>query len=342
MSRHEIPQLLEPSNLLEPLDLTVQQTGFAKSSPRVETGAGGQRPSARQTVGLPRPSGSEQRSSFKRILMVAGAVACFGAGTLLPQLHILTREDLSIGSTGANPSAPAAPLVNAAAKSDDANSPQARSSLSASQSKPAAPLNTTASVPSPANLAEGSSSPVAEPIPTPQPAANDVSVGCAGPCNQPACPPDDANCLEGGAPGRAKALTNADGSAADPAPVAQPAHAAKPQSDESERAATRATSHQEEGTHSSRPNKRSAQRERIDRQAVAKRGAATVSRSGRGQNANQRRDMVSGDSMQWWQYREDRASNWQRDRYDDYSRDRSSRVRAARDDDFLMGARWRW
>jgi hypothetical protein len=33
MSPHEITQLLEPSNLLEPLDLTEQRTGFAARSP---------------------------------------------------------------------------------------------------------------------------------------------------------------------------------------------------------------------------------------------------------------------------------------------------------------------
>ena len=355
----QITQLLEPSNLLEPLDLTVQQTGFVGSSPGVETGAGAQRRPARETGELARPSGSERPSGFKPILMVAAALACFGAGTLLPQLQSLTREDVGIGSTGANPRSPAAPLADTAVKSDGSNSPEAPSaSLGASQSKPDAPINTTAAAPPSPNPPAGNTAAVSQsaaPGPTPQPAPSDVTVGCAGPCNQQACPPDDANCLEGGAPTRAKTR-----SAANPAPAAQPARAAKPQPAESERGDTRTTSHQEERTHSSRPSKRSAQRERVDQQAVAKRGAATVSRSSRGQNANQRRDMASGDSRPWWQEREgnqvlngwrDRAaerrwqerdaSNWQRDRYDDYPRDRSSRV--TRDDYFLMGGpRYRW
>jgi hypothetical protein len=292
-------------------------------------------------------------------LMVAAALACFGAGTLLPQLQSLTREDVGIGWTGANSRHPAAPLADTAAKPNGSNSPEAPSaSLGASRSKPEAPLNTTAGAPPSPNPPAGNTAAVsnsAAPVPTPQPAPNDVTVGCAGPCDQQACPPDDANCLEGGAPSRPKAR-----SAANPAPAAQPARAAKPQSTETERADPRTTSHQEELTHSSRLSKRSAQRERLDQQAVAKRGPATVSRSSRGQNANQRRDMASGDSRPWWQDREanqvpngwrDRAaerrwqerdaSNWQQDPYDHYPRDRSSRV--TRDDYFLMGGpRYRW
>jgi len=342
MSPHEITQLLEPSNLLEPLDLTEQRTRFADRSTRVETGAGAQRRPPRETVGMSRPGGSERRSGFRPILMVAGALACFGAGTLLPQLQSLTRDDLGLGLAGANPSVPPAPLADAAAKSEASNSPEPRSAnLSA---KLDAPLKATAAVPPRPHPAEGNTSAVIQgsaPVPIPQPAANDVSVGCAGPCNQQVCPRDDANCLEGGAPTRAKALTKADGSAADPA-QAQPARAAaKSQPDESERADTRTTSRQEEGTQSPRPSKRAAQHGRADKQAVAKRGAVTVSRSSRGQNANQpsfwRRDLASGDSMPT----ANSSGWWQRERYDDYPRDRS-RVRAGRDDDFLMGGRYRW
>ena len=358
----QITQLLEPSNLLEPLDLTA---GFTDSSPRVETRGGAQPRPARETVGLPRPSESERRSGFKPILMVAAAVACFGAGTLLSHLQSLTREEVGIGSSAANLRAPAAALPDTAAKSDGSNSPEAPSaSLGASQSKPDAPLNTTAAAPPSPNAGAGNTAAVSQsaaPVATPKPAANDVTVGCAGPCSQQACPPNDANCLEGGAPSRAKALMNADGSAANPTPPTQPSRAAKPQSAESERADTRTTSQQEERTHSPRAGKRSAQRERVDQPVVAKRGAAaTVSRSSRGQNANQRRDMASGDSSPRWQDRElnqvsngwrDRTaerrwqerdgSTWQRDRYYDYARERSPRV--TRDDYFLMGGfRYRW
>src|SRR5437588_9491941 len=103
MSPHEITQLLEPSNLLEPLDLTEQQTGFATRSPCVETGAGEWRRGPRETDGVRRPRRSERRSDFRPILMVT-ALACFAGGSLLPQLQSLTREELGLGSVGANPS----------------------------------------------------------------------------------------------------------------------------------------------------------------------------------------------------------------------------------------------
>ena len=294
MSPYEITQLLEPSNLLEPLDLTEQRTGFAARSPCVETGAGARRRRPRETDGVRRPRGSERRSGFRPILMVAGALACFAGGSLLPQLQSLTREELGLGSVGASPSLPAAPHAAAAAKSEASNSPEAKSAnLSASRSKPDAPLHATAAASPTPNAAEGNTSAVIQraAVPTPQPAANDVSVGCAGPCNQQACPRDDANCLEGGAPTRVNALTKADGSAADP-PQVQPAGAgAKSQSAESERADTGTTFREEERTHSPRPTKRA----RIDH------GAATISGSGRRQNANEpsfwRQDLASGGSM---------------------------------------------
>ena len=291
MSPHEITQLLEPSNLLEPLDLTEQRTGFAARSPCVETGAGAWRRGPRETDGVRRPRRSERRSGFRPILMVTGALACFAGGSLLPQLQSLTREELGLGLVGANPSLPAGALADAAAKSEASNSPEPRSAnLSA---KPDAPQNATAAAPPTPNAAEGNTSAVIQraAVPTPQPAANDVSVGCAGPCNQQACPRDDANCLEGGAPTRVKALTKADGSAADPPQMPPAGAGTKSQSAESERADTGTTSREEERTHSPRPTKRA----RIDH------GAATISGSSRRQNANEpsfwRQDLASGGNM---------------------------------------------
>jgi len=337
MAPHEITQLLEPSNLLEPLDLTEQQTGLPDRSPRIETGTGAQRRGPPETGGMWRPSGNERRSGFRPILMVAGALACFGAGSLLPQFQSVTREELGVGAVG--PSLPTAPV----AKTETSNSPEPRSgNSSASQSQADTPLNAPAAALSTADPTDGKSSAAAhgsESPPAIQPAMNDVSVGCAGPCNQQACPAKDANCLEGGAPSPAKVLANGDGTAADPAKAhAARRPAARSQSAETERPDTRSTSRQDEPAHSSRPSKRAAQHERAGKQAVAKRNAVTVSRSTRGQSANQtsfwRRDS-SGDSMPT-------SSWWQRDRYDDYPRDRSPVRRAGREDDFLMGGRWRW
>jgi hypothetical protein len=290
MSPHEITQLLEPSNLLEPLDLTEQRTGFGGRSPRVETGEGAGRRRPRETDGARRPTGRARRYSVRPILMVAGALACFAGGSFLPQLPSLTRADLGLASVSANPSIRAAPRADAAAKLEASNSPEPRAANFSA--KPDAPLNATAAAPPAPNPAQGNTSAGIQraAVPTPQPAANDVSVGCAGPCNQQACPRDDANCLEGGAPTRAK-VTKADDRAGDPSQAPPPSAATKSQSAESETADTRTASREEARTHSPRPAKRA----RIDH------GAATISGSSRQQNANQpsswRQDLASGGSM---------------------------------------------
>ena len=168
------------------------------------------------------------------------------------------------------------------------------------------------------NAADPNASAAAQPAQPAQPApvAADALAGCAAPCNQQPCPKDDANCLEG-APSPAKEHTRTGGSPAKPAGAAQAVRrAAIPQAADSERAETRASARQEERAQSSRRGKRAAQRETVDHQSVARRNAATVSR---------------------WRRAEDRASNWHRDRYDDYPRDGDRRFWAARDDDFLMG-----
>jgi hypothetical protein len=50
--------------------------------------------------------------------------------------------------------------------------------------------------------------------------------------------------------------------------------------------------------------------------------------------ANWRQDRPSED--RWQERNVDRTSNWRRDRYEEHSRD-ERRVRAGRDDDFVMG-----
>src|SRR5262249_52189035 len=165
-------------------------------------------------------------------------------------------------------------------------------------------------------------------VPAAQPGANDAVAGCTGPCKQQACPPEDANCLEGGAPSPAKALTNADGSAAISAKEARGARqAGSAQPADAERADTRAstrkeaTSRKEEGAQSSRHGKRAAQREKVDQPSGSKRKVAN-STTGRRQDGNRawRRDFASDDGMQpanssgRWQSRDaDQASNGWRD-----------------------------
>jgi hypothetical protein len=291
---------------------------------------------------------SQRRSPLKSVLVVAGAVACFGAGTVFPQLHSLTRGDLGpepiVGSASQSSSA----IAEVATKSDEPSpveprlkertSAEPKSAAARSKGSAASPaLNATAAAPA-ASSAEGGGSAVAQPAqaaPHAQPAsaAKDALADCAAPCNQRACPKGDANCLEGGALSSAKELTTTDGSAANPA--AQPVRrTATPQSADSERAQTRASARQDE--RASHRSKRAVQRDKADQQAVAKRNAATGTRWSRveGRGVEWRRDRTDG---RWQERDADRASNWQRDRYDEYGRGGDRRFRAARDDDFQMG-----
>src|SRR5262249_60184079 len=82
-STHEPAQLLEPSNLLEPLDLSEYPRDLIHPATGADEGASPQR-FTRRTSG---PSAKKRRSFVKPILIVAGALACYGAGTALPQLQ---------------------------------------------------------------------------------------------------------------------------------------------------------------------------------------------------------------------------------------------------------------
>jgi hypothetical protein len=332
-STHEPPQLLEPSNLLEPLDLKHQHGDFADPSARGQRGERGPRTQPQFTrgkPGVPRPRQAERRSSMKSILLAAGALACFGAGTLFSHMQIVTPSDVgSPTATTANRSP--APLADVATNSDESPSTEGKSAnSSANESKPDAASSTAATMPpattppeqngsAPAQRAQGGSAA--------QPPANNAVAGCAGPCKQQPCSPDDANCLEGGAPSPAKDLTNADGSAATPAQATRPSRQrasvqstdserADSQAD-SERAGTRASSRVEERAQSSRPSKRAAQREAADQPSGSKRKVATGSATGRRQEGNRasvwRRDVASDDGMPWQSRNADQASNEWRD-----------------------------
>jgi hypothetical protein len=336
-STHEPPQLLEPSNLLEPLDLKHQHGDFADPSARRERSERGPRTQPQFTRGkprVPRPRQAERRSSMKSILLAAGALACFGAGTLFSHMQIVTPSD--VGSpTMATANRSFAPLADVATKSDESISTEGKSAnSSANESKPDAASSTAATMPpattpaeqngsAPAQRAQGGSAA--------QPPANNAVAGCAGSCKQQPCSPDDANCLEGGAPSPAKDLTNADGSAATPAPATRPSRQrAIVQSTDSERAdnradsrahseraGTRASSREEERAQSSRRSKRAAQREAVDQPSGSKRKVATGSATGRRQDGNRasvwRRDVASDDGMPWQSRNADQASNEWRD-----------------------------
>src|SRR5262249_37467134 len=203
------------------------------------------------------------------------------------------------------------------------------------------------------------------------PAGKDVVVG-----NQQLCPKDDSNCLDGAPVTRtahpARAPLGAD--AATPQGTARSVRrAASPQSADPDRASPRVSARQQERIHSSRHNRRAAQR-----------NPSTVSRPSRWQDrdtnqaSNWPRDRATdGDvaaARPWgpWQERQadqassrawdraadenvsaarpsgrrqgrdpDQASSWRRDRYDEYPRGDDRRVvdRAAREDDRMGRAR---
>ena len=381
-STRELPQLLEPTNLLEPLDLKHQDAPFAGPSGRGESGersARAQRPFTRETSRVPRSSEPARRSPMKSVVLAAGALACFGAGTLFTHVDILTPSDVGSPPTIASANHPLAPRAEVAAKSDESIQTEGKSARSdsnevkldgASNVTAMPPPTTTPAEQNGSATAQGAQSVPAQPAANEAvaPAVNDAVAGCTGSCKQQACPPDDANCLEGGAPSPAKALTNADGSAATPAAatLAKPARptrqreAARAQSvdaehadsrassqAESERTATHASSREEERVQSSRRSNRAAQREAVDQPSGVKRKVATGGGASRRQNANRasvwHRDFASDDGTRptnsgRWQSRDadQRSNGWGDWTANDASPARSSR-RAANVD---QGVNW--
>jgi len=304
-STHEPPQLLEPSNLLEPLDLN-QHGDFADPSACGERGERGPRTQPQFTRGkplVPRPRQAERRSSMKSILLAAGALACFGAGTLFSHMQIVTPSD--VGSpTMATANRSFAPLADIATKSDESISTEGKSAnSSANESKPDAASSTAATMPpatTPAEQNGSAPSQRAQGGSVAQPPANNAVAGCAGSCKQQPCSPDDANCLEGGAPSPNEWR---DWTADKNVPAARFSGRAE-------------NVDQAVNWHRDRVGENRWQEREPDRAS------------------NSRRDRAAEDR---WQERDwDRASTRRRERSDEYGRDDDRRLRAGRDD-FLMG-----
>src|SRR5215472_1229828 len=285
-STHEPSQLLEPSNLLEPLDLSERQLNFEYPSARSDRGGTSQRGSTRATRRefMPRPTEDRNRSPLKSISMVAGALACFGAGTAMPQLQTLVFGNLKPGQTIASATRPSShSLADVAVKPD---APKvAEPKLSASTSNPsnldAAPDANGAAPPT-----TSSADRKAPGVNQSAPAAKEAITGCGGPCDQKRCPEGDPNCLEGAAVNPPTPLTVGGGTAA-AAGRAQPARqVASPPPADSERADARGSSRQEERAQSSRENRRAAPRDTADhrrarREQVASKCDRARSRVGR-------------------------------------------------------------
>lgn len=326
-STHEPVQLLQPSDLLEPLDLSDRQADLFYRSAGTEPSATAQRGRAPASGRVPTAGRgkTERRSPLKPILMITGALACFGAGTALPQFQALLRGDVGSAPTTVGASASSAPIADvlvksdAAAKSDESKlahpdsdaSNQSKTDTALSRAGTAATLSAAGTAPPSAqNAADRNGSAVDRTAQGTRP-ANDDTAGCAGPCNQQPCPKGDANCLEGGAPKPAQDLTTGSGGTK-PTKAAQPVRQAagtqqpgrqvgSPQErvDAGASEERRASNGQDERAQSFRRNKATAQRERTDQPSGTRRNIATMSRSSRGQDraSDWRRDAAADDVM---------------------------------------------
>jgi hypothetical protein len=269
-STHKPVQLLEPSDLLEPLDLSDRQSDLFYRSARAEPpAASSQRGFARVSGGAPGPRPTEKRSPLKSILMLAGALACFGAGTALPQFQSFMRGDHMPGATvgvGQSASPDVGAKSDVAAKSDEAKptageaKPADASSPTPSSNEPKVDtaLNATGTTPPAPNSGDRSGSAVdraaaAAPVPAAPVATDPVA-------KQRPCPKGDANCLEGGAASPAKELTNADGTAARLTERAQPAEPGRQAAGaaQSDRQATRAAQVDRQANRAAQPDRQAA------------------------------------------------------------------------------------
>ena len=244
-STHEPSQLLEPSNLLEPLDLSERQLNFEYPSARSDRGGTWQTGASRATRRefIPRPTYRRDRAPLKSILMIAGALACFGAGTAMPQLQTLVFDNLKSGQTVASATRPSShSLADVAVKPDasKAAEPKLRESTSNASNLNAVP-DANGAAPPTTNSADRNASAANQSAPT----AKEAIAGCGGPCDQKRCPEGDPNCLEGAAVNPPTPLTVGGGTAA-AAGRAQPARqVASPPPADSERADARGSSRQE-------------------------------------------------------------------------------------------------
>jgi hypothetical protein len=270
--------------LLEPIDLTDKPPIhgiYASALP--DRPAISQNRLTRATSSARSRTRAERRSPLKPALMIAGALACFGAGTAVPQLQALMSSGTSywgILDTASGPSA----SVDQLAKLDALKSakPQAAVPISGpANSGVAQPASGTQTPP--ASSSEQDVSTVAQAAQSESAPAEQV-VNCAAPCNQQPCPKNDANCLEGGAVSPPQVSTKPDSPAK--TRESKTGEATVPLRDATNspgaNAEARASGRQEE--QSSRRNKRAAQRSTADRASAARRTAGNTSQSGRDQD----------------------------------------------------------
>ena len=195
--------MLEPSNLLEPLNLADRHGDPASPREKLpESVAMGAQRIRRDSFSAPIERDSRWR--LKSALLVAGALACVATGTALPQLPELMFGDekpaqqtkpvqqtkSSAQPTVADATKPSAPVADAPAKSTKAEEPKAAEPKPSD--KPSESSGSNQSVALTAN--PGTQSAVPD---QPAPAAQDAAAGAATSCG-PRNRASDDKCLEGG------------------------------------------------------------------------------------------------------------------------------------------------
>ena len=310
-STHDPILLLEPSNLLEPLSLEDRNLDPFNRVARFD--GDGTSPSGTARTRSRRISVTRgRRWPLKSALIVAGGLACFGAGTALPSLSMFGQHS---------------PTVESATRLPPADAP-----VKPEATKPAEP-----------KLTESKLTESTPPVPS-QAAALDANANAANNAPQSAAPaPAAAPAAAQPAPDRSAPATDALGGAT-PATNVQPA--------DPRRADTRAIDPRADGrqqdTERAQPsprNRRAAQRDTVEQPFAVDENIPGAnpgdSRPNRDANrgSSRRRDRATADNARatndwslWRDQETDRPSSRRRDRYDDDARsdDRRGTGRASR------------
>lgn len=367
--------LLEPSNLLEPLDLADRYVNPADPSARPDRDGTAHGTSPRGFTRTTRRSASvsapiERRWRLKSALLVAGALACFGAGTALPQLPDLTFGDIKPAQV-ASASRQSAPAAGAPIKevskpaeprlNESASNGSNQSSNGSNQSIALAP---NVDPPSATSVPDQKAAAVDQSVP----AAKDAAGGGVTSCDRQGRSNDDANCLAGAvtnppagavrtpvpdrnSDGSPRGASSASRTTTGPIPTKSPASPAAAQSvpetasgqtADPQRADTRASSRQEERPQPALNNNRrasprdTAERHIADQQPTADDNVPTARSSDRRQDqdtnrtSSRRRDRAAGDSVP-------SSSASSSDRRPDQDNNRSSSWRRDRYDEYARG-----
>jgi hypothetical protein len=352
--------LLEPSNLLEPLNLADRHGDPASPSTRPDrhptsptspartqsaAAAISRHDAAREklpdsvVMGAQRirrdsfsaPIDGDSRWRLKSALLVAGALACVATGTALPQLPELMFGDAkpaqqttkSAQQTAADATKPkSAPQTVADAAKPSA--PVADAPAKSEESKPAEPKPSESSGPnqSVALTANAGTQPA---VPDqPAPAAQDAAAAAATPCG-PRNKARDDKCLEGGPATPAPEPTAVPDRNSDGAPAASRTTAASPAK---QRAASQTIWELDDRTQQS-VNRRATQRDTADQQATTDSNGQSARSSDRNAPDRSSSDRNASD-----------RNSWDRDRRQDQDSSRTSSRRRERSGDNGQTARY--